>query len=83
MIDNLKIYRCALTQNEIAGKPQQNPLPGDVNADGAVDISDAASLQKYLLTSGTLKAWQQGDLNADGSLTAADLTLLKRLILAA
>ena len=83
MIDNLKIYRCALTQNEIAGNPQQNPLSGDVNADGAVDISDVAALQKYLLTSGTLKAWQQGDLNADGILTAADLTLLKRQILAA
>ncbi len=83
MIDNLKIYRCALTQSEIAGKPQQNPLPGDVNADGAVDISDVAALQKYLLTSGTLKAWLQGDLNADGILTAADLTLLKRQILAA
>ena len=76
----MKIYCTALTQAEIAGE-QPKDLRGDVNADGAVNKSDVAALQKYLLTSGTLKAWQQGDLNGDGILSSADLTLLKRIIL--
>ena len=79
-IDNVKIYRNALTESEIAGEQPKN-LRGDVTADGAVNIADAVALQKYLLTSGTLKAWQQGDLNDDGRLTSADLSLLKRIIL--
>ena len=79
-IDNVKIYRTALTQAEIAGE-QPKDLRGDVNSDGTINKSDVSALQKYLLTSGTLKAWQQGDLNDDGILTSADLTLLKRIIL--
>ena len=80
MIDNLRIYRCALTQAEIAGSLHREPQKGDVNADGSVSIADAVMLQKYLLTSGTLKQWQQGDINGDGILNAVDLSLLKRLL---
>lgn len=58
-------------------------LPGDVNADGAVNVKDAVLLQKYLLTAqSTLPVWRAGDLNADSMLTAADLTLLKQLLTA-
>lgn len=81
LLDNIRIYRCALTQKEIAGDAQTEPKKGDVNGDGAVSIADAVMLQKYLLTAGTLKQWQQGDMNDDGILNAADLTGLKHILL--
>ena len=54
---------------------------GDVNADGAVTVSDAVLLQRYLLTAEkTLPAWRSGDLDGNGRLNGADLTLLKRIL---
>lgn len=82
MIDNIKIYRCALTQAEIVGDTHETPMKGDVNADGTVDSADVSALQQYLLTYGTLKQWQQGDMDADGILTAKDMTILKHMLLA-
>lgn len=81
-IDNVSVYRRALTVQEIAAL---NPAgAGDVNADGSVTAADAVALQRYLLTADrSLRDPNAADINRDGRLDAADLTLLKRLLLAA
>ena len=61
---------------------EQQAIRGDVNADGAVNLADAVTLQKYLLTATkTLPDWQAGDMDENGRLNAVDLTLLKRMLL--
>ncbi|MBR4200845.1 MAG: glycoside hydrolase family 9 protein [Oscillospiraceae bacterium] len=54
--------------------------PGDVNADGKADASDAAALMQYLISGKKLKAPAAADMNQDGIVNAADLSLLKRLL---
>lgn len=58
-------------------------LLGDVNQDGAVNITDVYLLSSYL--SGEYDTafadWKAVDLSQDGKLNAKDLTLLKRLLL--
>ena len=58
-------------------------LIGDVNMDGAFNITDAVLLQKWLLAvpDTELKNWKAADMNGDGKLHAVDLTLLKRLLM--
>ena len=53
---------------------------GDVNEDGAFDITDLVLLQKWLLAvSGTkLANWKAADMNNDGKLNVFDLCLMKR-----
>lgn len=79
-IDNVSIYRRALTVDEIRGF---NSVPdGDVNADGVLSTADAVALQRYLLTiDSSLPDWRVGDLDQNGVLNAADLALLKRKLL--
>jgi len=50
-------------------------LPGDLNADGTVDSSDYALLQKNL---GGVGGFTRGDLNATGAIDFKDLQLLER-----
>ena len=64
-----------------ADESQSSSAPGDVNADGRTDAADAAVLQKYLLTAGTLRDGKAADLDGNGIINAADLTLLKRSLL--
>ena len=53
---------------------------GDVNEDGAFDITDFVLLQKWLLAvPGTkLANWKAADMNNDGKLNVFDLCLMKR-----
>lgn len=59
-----------------------NPPPatvrGDVNNDGAFDVSDAALLQRWLLTipDSQLDNWQAADFHEDGKLNAVDLSMM-------
>ena len=84
-IDNAAVYRRALTPGEVQALcgGTAEPLRGDVNADGAVSISDAVMMQKFLLCAGTVTDWQAGDLDGDRRLSAVDFALLKRLLLSA
>ena len=51
------------------------PLPGDVNLDGQVTISDLTILlTNYGVTTGA--TWGTGDLNGDGAVGLSDLTIL-------
>lgn len=76
-IDNIRIYKSALTASEIGGTSE---VRGDVNADGEFNIADVVTLQNWLLQKpGTqLKNWKSADLSTDGKLNVFDLCLMKR-----
>ena len=69
----------ALTPSAIASEP----IYGDVNLDGAVDICDAVILQQHLADVVTLSEAQttNGDCNGDGVITAEDSASLLRFLL--
>lgn len=56
-------------------------VPGDVNGDGTVDISDYTLLKKYINTGGAVKINEKNaDLNEDGTVSFLDLLKLKTLV---
>ena len=65
------------------GTYENTAVSGDVNGDGAANISDVVMLQKYLLTELSLTEEQaaRADLNGDGKINAVDFTLLKRSLI--
>ncbi len=79
-IDNLKIYKCALTAEEIGGKSE---VIGDVNADGTLSVADLVLMQKWLLgvPDAKLADWQAGDLCTDGRIDTFDLAAMRKEIL--
>ncbi len=81
-LDNIAYYPYTLTEDEILGTVEQ-PVRGDINADGVLTSADAVLLHKWLLCQpeSGLSDWKAGDLSGDGRLSAADLTLIKRLLL--
>lgn len=58
------------------------PTDGDINADGEVSVSDAVSLQRWLLgdSEQLMLNWKAADLCEDDMLDAFDLCVLKKLI---
>lgn len=60
------------------------PLAGDVNLDGSVNVADAVMLQKYLLGKSALTPAQaeNAELCGDDCLDGFDLAALKRMLLA-
>ena len=61
----------------------QTAPSGDVNADGAFDVSDVVLMQKWLLAvpDTHLSDWKAADFSADDSLDIFDLALMKRALL--
>ncbi len=59
-------------------------IPGDVNCDGVVDVTDVVMLLQYLAGSRTLTARQleAADVNADGSVNVGDVTIIMEMTLA-
>ncbi len=57
-------------------------IQGDVNADGAFDISDLVIMQKWLLAvpDTKLKDWNAGDICKDDRIDAFDLCLMRKLL---
>ena len=55
--------------------PPIEPIPGDVNYDGRVDLSDLAILLAHYGTPAGM-SWTDGDLDADGDVDLADLAIL-------
>ena len=68
------------TTTEPVQQPE-NPVRGDVNADKSFNVADAVAMQKYLLTTGTLKDWQAGDMDGNKKINAVDFSLMKRELL--
>ena len=58
-------------------------IKGDVNADGAFNITDAVLLQKWLLTVPDMHPadWKATDFNNDNQLDARDLSMMKRVLM--
>lgn len=58
-------------------------IPGDINADGKFDISDAAILQKWLICVPDVRFtdWKTADLYEDEVINVFDLCLMKRKLL--
>lgn len=58
-------------------------IEGDVNADGALSVTDAVRLQKWLLAvpDAKLTDWKAADLCEDNIINVLDLHLLKRMLL--
>lgn len=79
-IDNLKIYKCALTAKEIVGKSE---VVGDVNADCTLSVADLVLMQKWLLgvPDAKLADWQASDLCTDGRIDTFDLCLMRKLLI--
>lgn len=77
-IDNIKIYKCALTSDEISGKAEAE---GDVNGDGEFTVADLAVMQRFLLGRGSLTNWHNGDLFRDNRIDIFDLCLMRKLII--
>ena len=76
-IDNIKIYKCALTESEIGGV---EAVIGDVNGDGEFTVADLVTMQKFLLGSGELANWKNGDLCQDNVIDVFDLCFMRKLI---
>ena len=62
--------------------PMPALCPGDLNADGKIDIKDYIRFKKLLSGSET-PAYHLNDLNGDGAFNALDLTALRKILLSA
>ncbi len=56
-------------------------LRGDVNKDGKINISDAVSLQKYILGKGTLADWKSADICNDNKIDVFDVVAIRKLLI--
>jgi hypothetical protein len=58
---------------------EMNTMPGDVNGDGGINISDVTSLINLLLSAGEISVG--ADVNGDGQVNISDVTaLINRLL---
>ena len=78
-IDNIRIYKTALTEHEISGtEAAPVSVKGDVNGDGEFSVADLAAMQKFILGKGELTDWEKGDLCKDDRIDLFDLILMRR-----
>ncbi len=61
-------------------------LPGDINADGQVNVADYLLLTQFVLETEngpvpTQAQFNAGDMNVNGDLDAGDLVILSRTVL--
>ncbi len=79
------VYCCNLSELEIYGNfVGTAAVAGDVNADGAFNVTDVVALQKWLLQAKDAKLadGRAGDLDGNGRLDAFDLAAMKKRLLA-
>lgn len=79
-IDNIRIYKCALTVSEIGGSAE---IAGDVNSDGIFSVADLVAMQSFLLGHGTLANPMSGDLCKDSRIDTFDLIAMRKKIVSA
>lgn len=58
----------------------ENYIPGDVNADGVVDMKDVTFLKRYLAGRDVEIQTSSADTNGDGQIDMKDVTLLRRYL---
>jgi hypothetical protein len=61
-----------------AAMPKTEPIPGDVNGDGEVNIADVNAIIDMILTGNTQP---NGDVNGDGEVNIADVNAVIDIIL--
>lgn len=75
---------CFETQESVrmSEESTQTIVSGDANGDGAFNISDAVTLQNWLLSvyDTELINWKAVDLNDDGEINVFDLCMMKRML---
>lgn len=72
--------KCVVTV--LASGGNTDVLPGDVNGDGVVNITDVTALIHYILNGGATGIdLDNADVNQDGTINISDVTVLIRLIL--
>lgn len=65
----------------VSAESDSNVL-GDVNSDGAFDLTDVVTLQKWLLNDETkLDNWKMGDISQDDIINIFDLSMMKSKLL--
>ncbi len=82
--DKLKIIKGGGDLNELAfyGYPAPESIQMDVNADGAFNLLDIITMQKWLLNDGTTLAdWKAGDCDQNQKINIYDLILMKKALL--
>lgn len=55
-------------------------IPGDINADGAVNVFDAVALRRYLLSKDDIELLLSCDVTGDGLIMVDDLVLLSQFL---
>ena len=64
------------------GSTKAEPLPGDANSDGMVDVSDITAIASYILGEETENfSKENADVNSDGAIDVADVTGAANIIL--
>ena len=73
-------WMVSFLQDEASTEPAVKAVPGDANADGEFNVSDAVILQKWLLGSKniSMKNWRAVDYNKDNKLDIFDLVLMRK-----
>ncbi|MCQ2460285.1 MAG: dockerin type I repeat-containing protein, partial [Ruminococcus sp.] len=75
---------CFETQESVrmSEESTQTIVSGDANGDGAFNISDAVTLQNWLLSVSDTELinWKAVDLNDDGEINVFDLCMMKRML---
>lgn len=73
-------WMVSFLQDEASAEPAVKAVPGDANADGEFNVSDAVILQKWLLGSKnvSMKNWRAVDYNKDNKLDIFDLVLMRK-----
>ena len=56
------------------------PIPGDVNGDGKVNVSDVTAMVNMILEI-IPRDYERGDINGDGKVNVSDVTALVNIIL--
>ncbi|MBR4101682.1 MAG: polysaccharide deacetylase family protein [Oscillospiraceae bacterium] len=77
------ITEMTITKVTLLQKPLSTAtLPGDVNLDGLLDVTDAIALQKWLLGQKIhLESSENADICKDGKINAFDLAMLKKTLI--
>ena len=72
------VYCCNIAEIELYGIPlSAQKVPGDVNADGEMNIADLVALRNYLLKNTPLADAEAADICADNKINVFDYILLK------
>jgi len=82
-LDNIVLYKAALTQDNVTTLYNSLIIKGDANRDASIDISDLVAVKQNLLHINTLVGsyLTAGDVNSDDAISISDLLAVQKHIL--